>query len=78
MITVRGSAADSEEDTMRTQAALLREVPGKWSVEEVELDAPRSGEVLVEMVATGLCHSDDHIAQGDICLLYTSPSPRDS
>ncbi|OBB99734.1 MULTISPECIES: NDMA-dependent alcohol dehydrogenase [unclassified Gordonia (in: high G+C Gram-positive bacteria)] len=51
---------------MRTQAALLREVPGKWSVEEVELDAPRSGEVLVEMVATGLCHSDDHIAQGDI------------
>jgi NDMA-dependent alcohol dehydrogenase len=50
---------------MRTRAALLREAPGKWSVEEVELDAPRTGEVLVEMVATGLCHSDDHISHGD-------------
>ena len=51
---------------MRTRAALLREAPGKWSVEEVELDGPKTGEVLVEMVATGLCHSDDHAATGDL------------
>jgi S-(hydroxymethyl)glutathione dehydrogenase/alcohol dehydrogenase len=35
-------------------------------VEELELDDPREGEVLVEMVAAGLCHSDDHVVQGDI------------
>lgn len=50
---------------MRTRAAVLYEAPGKWSVEEVELDAPKHGEVLVTMVAAGLCHSDDHIATGD-------------
>jgi NDMA-dependent alcohol dehydrogenase len=52
--------------TMKVQAALLREVPGKWEVNEVELDAPRDGEVLVKIAATGLCHSDDHFASGDI------------
>lgn len=49
---------------MKTRAAVLHEAPGDWSVEEVELDEPREGEVLVEMVATGLCHSDDHISAG--------------
>lgn len=51
---------------MKARAAVLWEQPGKWKVEDVELDAPRSGEVLVEMVATGLCHSDDHMAVGDV------------
>ncbi|MUL49392.1 NDMA-dependent alcohol dehydrogenase [Mycobacterium sp. CBMA293] len=50
---------------MRTRAAVLREVPGKWQIEEVELDEPKYGELLVEMVATGLCHSDDHYLHGD-------------
>lgn len=50
---------------MKTRAALLRGVPGEWSVEELELDAPGPGEVLVKMVATGYCHSDDHFAAGD-------------
>ena len=51
---------------MRTRAALLRESPGEWQVEEVELDAPGPGEVLVEMVAAGLCHSDYHLVSGDL------------
>ncbi|UEA61349.1 NDMA-dependent alcohol dehydrogenase [Gordonia otitidis] len=51
---------------MRTRAAVLREAPGEWSVEELELDDPKDGELLVEMVAPGLCHSDDHISHGDI------------
>ncbi|MGW4335395.1 NDMA-dependent alcohol dehydrogenase [Rhodococcus koreensis] len=50
---------------MRTKAAVLREAPGEWAVEELELDGPGVGEVLVEMVASGLCHSDDHISAGD-------------
>lgn len=51
---------------MRTRAAVLRRAPGDWSVEDVELDEPKDGEILVEMVATGLCHSDDHISRGDM------------
>jgi NDMA-dependent alcohol dehydrogenase len=53
---------------MKTRAALLWEQPGKWQVEEVDLDPPKEHEVLVRLVATGLCHSDDHFATGDIPL----------
>jgi NDMA-dependent alcohol dehydrogenase len=51
---------------MKTRAAVLRQAPGDWNVEEVELDDPGYGEVLVEMMATGLCHSDDHVSRGDM------------
>jgi NDMA-dependent alcohol dehydrogenase len=54
------------ETAMKTRAALMLEQPGQWQVREVELDEPREGEVLVQMVAAGLCHSDDHISTGDI------------
>jgi len=55
---------------MKTRAALLLEVPGTWHVEDVELDEPRDHEVLVRMVASGLCHSDDHFATGDIAVAH--------
>lgn len=51
---------------MRSRAAILHDVGGPWSVEEFELDPPRAGEVLVEMAAAGLCHTDDHILTGDM------------
>ena len=51
---------------MKTRAAVLWEAPGKWTVQELDLDEPGPTEVLVEMVATGLCHSDDHFLTGDI------------
>lgn len=51
---------------MRSRAAVLHDVGGPWSVEEFELDPPRAGEVLVQMAAAGLCHSDEHILQGDM------------
>ena len=51
---------------MQTKAALLREVPGRWEIHTVELDEPRHHEILVRIVAAGLCHSDDHFATGDI------------
>jgi NDMA-dependent alcohol dehydrogenase len=49
---------------MRSRGAILYEYGGPWSVEEFELDPPRAGEVLVQLAATGLCHSDEHIRQG--------------
>ncbi|GFG75218.1 Zn-dependent alcohol dehydrogenase [Mycobacterium botniense] len=51
---------------MKSRAAILHDVGGPWSVEEFELDPPRAGEVLVEMAAAGLCHSDEHILTGDL------------
>jgi S-(hydroxymethyl)glutathione dehydrogenase/alcohol dehydrogenase len=50
---------------VKCQAAVLRGVGGQWEVEEITLDAPRDGEVLVKMVVAGVCHSDDHYATGD-------------
>ena len=40
--------------------------PSKWEVVEVDVDDPRQGELLIKMVASGLCHSDDHITTGDM------------
>jgi NDMA-dependent alcohol dehydrogenase len=51
---------------VKSRAAILHDVGGPWSVEEFELDPPRAGEVLVEMAAAGLCHSDEHILNGDM------------
>jgi alcohol dehydrogenase (nicotinoprotein) len=51
---------------VRTKAAVLSEQPGKWEVTDVELDPPGQGELLIRMAAAGLCHSDDHIATGDL------------
>jgi NDMA-dependent alcohol dehydrogenase len=52
--------------TTNTSAAILWEVGKEWSVEEITLDPPRSGEVLVRIAAAGLCHSDEHILAGDL------------
>jgi NDMA-dependent alcohol dehydrogenase len=51
---------------MRTRAAILRELNRPWSVEEIELDPPKAGEVLVKLVASGMCHSDEHVLTGDL------------
>ncbi|HEX6394853.1 MAG TPA: NDMA-dependent alcohol dehydrogenase [Acidimicrobiales bacterium] len=53
---------------MKSKAAILWETNSKWSVEEIELDAPKPGEVLVKLAASGLCHSDEHLVTGDMVL----------
>jgi len=49
---------------MRTRAAVAYEAGKPLVVEEVELDGPRAGEVLVEIRATGLCHTDEFTRSG--------------
>lgn len=51
---------------MRTRAAVLWDLGGPWSIEELDLDEPGPGEVVVEMKVAGLCHSDEHVLQGDM------------
>jgi Zn-dependent alcohol dehydrogenase len=50
---------------MQIRAAILWEQGQPLSVEPAELDAPGDGEVLVEIRAAGVCHSDLHPARGD-------------
>jgi S-(hydroxymethyl)glutathione dehydrogenase/alcohol dehydrogenase len=49
---------------MRIRAAVLREPGRPVEIEEVELDPPRAGEVLVRVAAAGVCHSDVLLAAG--------------
>ena len=51
---------------MKTKAAVLWEVNTPWSVEEIDLDPPGPGEVLVKIAASGMCHSDEHLVTGDL------------
>ena len=49
---------------MKTRAAVAH-APGKpLSIETIDLDGPRAGEVLVEIRATGVCHTDDFTLSG--------------
>src|SRR5262245_4699363 len=50
---------------MKINAAVLRAQGSPLAIESLELDAPEPGEVLIEMKAAGVCHSDLHPALGD-------------
>ena len=49
---------------MTVQAAILREAGGAFAIEDVSLDALRPDEVLVRIVATGICHTDQEAVLG--------------
>lgn len=51
---------------MKTRAAVLWGLGQDWKVEEIDLDPPQAGEVLVKWEAAGLCHSDEHMVTGDM------------
>jgi NDMA-dependent alcohol dehydrogenase len=53
---------------VKTRAAVLWGVGQDWKVEEIDLDPPKAGEVLVELKAAGLCHSDEHLVTGDMVM----------
>ncbi|HYC01643.1 MAG TPA: S-(hydroxymethyl)glutathione dehydrogenase, partial [Azospirillaceae bacterium] len=43
---------------MRTRAAVAVKAGQPLVIEDVEVEGPRAGEVLVEIKATGICHTD--------------------
>ncbi|KUP98142.1 Zn-dependent alcohol dehydrogenase [Thermobifida cellulosilytica] len=51
---------------VRARGAVIHGVGEKWRVEDLRVGEPAEGEVLVKVMATGLCHSDDHVVRGDI------------
>jgi len=50
--------------TMRTKAAVALEARKPLEVMEVNLELPKAGEVLVEIKATGVCHTDEYTRSG--------------
>ncbi|MGD0486696.1 MAG: Zn-dependent alcohol dehydrogenase [Syntrophorhabdales bacterium] len=51
---------------MKIKAAVLREPKKPYTIEELELEPPRQGEVLIKYAYTGYCHSDLHLLLGEI------------
>ena len=49
---------------MKTRAAVAWEVNKPLVIEEVDLEGPKAGEVLVEIKATGVCHTDEFTLSG--------------
>ena len=60
---------------VKTKAAVLWGLNEDWKIEEVELDEPKAGEVLVRLTASGMCHSDEHVRTGDIPLVEPGGFP---
>lgn len=50
---------------MKIQAAVVREAGKPFQIENVDLAAPKAGEILVKMMASGVCHTDE-VAQHQI------------
>ncbi len=51
--------------SITTRAAIARGPRIGWEMADLQLDEPKAHEVRVKFYASGLCHSDDHITQGD-------------
>jgi len=49
---------------MQTRAAVARKAGAPLTLETVTLDGPQEGEVLVEIKATGICHTDEFTLSG--------------
>src|SRR5438128_3800639 len=49
---------------MKTRAAIAFEVGKPLVIDEVDLEGPKAGEVLVELKATGVCHTDEFTRSG--------------
>ena len=49
---------------MDVRAAVAHKAGAPLSIETVQLEGPRAGEVLVEIKATGICHTDEFTLSG--------------
>jgi aryl-alcohol dehydrogenase len=53
-------------DECKVKAAVLHKTNGPFVIEELTLEPPRAGEILVRIVATGMCHTDAAVRGGDL------------
>ena len=50
---------------MKTRAAVAWEVGKPLAIEDIELEGPKAGEVMIQIKATGVCHTDAFTLSGD-------------
>ena len=60
---------------MQTRAAVAHKAGAPLTIETVDLDGPKAGEVLVEIKATGICHTDEFTLSGADPDPDVSPGP---
>ena len=63
---------------MKTRAAVAFEAKKPLEIVELDLDGPKAGEVLVEIKATGICHTDAYTLDGldsEGMVLRRNPAP---
>ena len=53
---------------MKSRAALLWGIGEEWKVDEIDIDGPGPGEVVVKTKVAGMCHSDEHVVTGDMLM----------
>src|SRR6516162_7424540 len=58
------SFSTRRKSAMKTRAAVALEKAKPLQIAEVELDGPKPGEVMVEVKATGICHTDEFTLSG--------------
>jgi len=57
--STRADEDAEEENRHENRAAIALEKGKPLTVTEVELEGPKPGEVLIEVKATGICHTDE-------------------
>ncbi|QNG44174.1 NAD(P)-dependent alcohol dehydrogenase [Sphingobium yanoikuyae] len=65
------SSAQQQATTTHARAAVVEQKDGPFIMQDIALEAPRADEVLIRMVATGICATDSHVRQQ----LMPSPLP---
>jgi S-(hydroxymethyl)glutathione dehydrogenase/alcohol dehydrogenase len=58
------STQNAKEQAMKVRAAVAHKAGAPLSIETVDLGGPQAGEVLVEIKATGICHTDEYTRSG--------------
>ncbi|XP_006059263.3 alcohol dehydrogenase 1 [Bubalus bubalis] len=61
---------DTLGKTITCLAAIAWKTNSSLSLEEVQVEPPKAGEVRIKMISTGICGSDDHAIKGIIPLKY--------
>jgi len=56
---------------MKTTAAVVETSGSSFTLQEIDIESPRQDEVLVKVVASGICHTDSYAAEGN----YPIPFP---
>jgi len=51
---------------VKCKAAVLHGLGQQWQVQDITVDPPKAGELLVQWKAAGMCHSDEHFVTGDM------------